>query len=169
MLCVHRISVASAAADPPDMLCCSSTVLLQGSEVSQAELLFAPSKPTAKGSNTQNGYTSVQATCTEKQPQQQDAGAITQEVPAAAQPAGPQGGLDPTLACCLGAAPQPGAAYDVSRSGPPLPGCEAERCVKLTGPAAECVLIAQQQIIQRQRRSWGFRQAVEWTPHKRDM
>jgi hypothetical protein len=77
----------------------------------------------------------VKATCTAKQPQQQqeDAGAITQEMPAPAKPAGPQGGLDPTLACCLGAAPQPGAPYDVSRSGPPLPGCEAERCVQLTG------------------------------------
>lgn len=45
--------------------------------------------------------------------------------PAAAAPA--DGDAAPLLSCCLGVASQPGGAYDVSMSGPPLPGCEAER------------------------------------------
>jgi hypothetical protein len=38
--------------------------------------------------------------------------------------------VDPTIAaCCLGAASQPGGSYDPTQSGPPLPGCEADRWV----------------------------------------
>jgi hypothetical protein len=42
------------------------------------------------------------------------------DAPAAAKPA-------PVVACCLGAARQPGGVYDVSLSGPPVPACEADR------------------------------------------
>lgn len=48
--------------------------------------------------------------------------------------------LDPSLACCLGAALQPNGIYDVTTSGPPLPGCEPDRWVLLLPCVRVCVV-----------------------------
>lgn len=114
--------------------CCSAGPTLQGQEClvdvydsKQQQQQFSACKTSAaiiNGSkDPNNGFCTddVQLSDTHAEQQQRDATAAAQDD---SKP------LDPTFACCLGAASQPGAVYDVSVSGPPLPGCEQERCAR---------------------------------------
>jgi hypothetical protein len=73
------------------------------------------------------------AACKQTCGQQDGSGPCAAEAPAADSPC-----RDAGFCCLLGTASEPGAPYDVTTSGPPLPGCEADRWVWLSSMLPTC-------------------------------